>query len=89
MKLKEILLLITLLMTAGAYAQKNSIIRLEQGNDLKYDKMLGISTYRVVGNVIFEHQGAFLYCDSAIMSRINHYRGYFMIFLARQTIQGH
>ncbi|HNY07191.1 MAG TPA: OstA-like protein [Bacteroidales bacterium] len=67
MKLKEILLLIILLMTAGAYAQKNSIIRLEQGNDLKYDKMLGASTYRVVGNVIFEHQGAFLYCDSAIM----------------------
>jgi len=65
--LKKKLLLIVLLMTMGAYAQKHTVIRLEQGNNLNYDKMLGPSTYRVVGNVIFEHEGAFLYCDSATM----------------------
>ncbi len=46
-------------------AQSNTKVLLQQADQLRYNKDLGEDLRRVVGNVIFEHDGALLYCDSA------------------------
>lgn len=61
--------LILLLLTSWvAYGQKPSKITVQQADFGKYSKALGENIYRLIGNVIFEHDGALMYCDSALMN---------------------
>jgi len=46
-------------------------IRLVQADIMAYDKRLGADVQRIIGNAVFEHDGAFLYCDSAHLNNAN------------------
>ena len=48
----------------GVYAQKKVKIKFEADN-IEYDESLGRKAKRLIGNVIFEHKGVFMYSDSA------------------------
>jgi lipopolysaccharide export system protein LptA len=48
-----------------AFAQQARKIKLVQADLMSYDKRLGPDVQRILGNAIFEHDGALLYCDSA------------------------
>ncbi len=54
-----------LILTQAAFGQGASKINLIKADQLKYNKDLGKDLRRVIGNVAFEHDGAYLYCDSA------------------------
>lgn len=49
----------------GVVGQNTTRIKLVQADVMSYDKALGADVQRIIGNAIFEHDGAFLYCDSA------------------------
>ncbi|MBW6491498.1 MAG: hypothetical protein K0B15_09940 [Lentimicrobium sp.] len=46
-------------------AQQPRKIKLIQADVMSYNKALGEDVQRIIGNAIFEHDGAYLYCDSA------------------------
>lgn len=54
-----------ILLVSAANAQQTRKIKLVQADLMSYDKRLGPDVQRILGNAIFEHDGAFLYCDSA------------------------
>jgi lipopolysaccharide export system protein LptA len=60
--------LIFILSALDALCQKPTKITIKQADFAKYSKALGENVYRALGNVIFEHEGALLYCDSAWMN---------------------
>lgn len=68
--LKAKLSLLTILIFASwaACAQKPAKITLQQADFGKYSKALGENVQRLIGNVILEHDGALMYCDSALMN---------------------
>ncbi|HSW68068.1 MAG TPA: OstA-like protein, partial [Bacteroidales bacterium] len=45
--------------------QQERRIRLLQADELRFDRRIGHDVKRVIGNVIFEHEGTRMYCDSA------------------------
>lgn len=47
------------------FAQKTEQIEIVQGEELIYTERDGIKVQRLVGDVIFKHQDALMYCDSA------------------------
>jgi lipopolysaccharide export system protein LptA len=49
------------------FAQEKTRIRLISADELIGDKSLGDDVNIFTGNVIFEHDSAFLYCDSAVL----------------------
>lgn len=59
------LILASVLLSLNGLAQNTTKVLLQQADNLKYNKDLGEDLRRVIGNVIFEHDGALLYCDSA------------------------
>ncbi|MBK6348233.1 MAG: hypothetical protein IPN08_04195 [Bacteroidales bacterium] len=65
MRLTFVNIVILVLLTSGVYAQQARKIRLVQADVMSYDKRLGADVQRILGNAIFEHDGALLYCDSA------------------------
>lgn len=65
MRLFFIGLILMLLFAGGASAQQARKIRLIQADVMSYDKRLGEDVQRILGNAVFEHEGALLYCDSA------------------------
>lgn len=70
--LNRYLFFITLLLIInGSFAQGTKKIRLVQANEALYDKSLGEDVQRIIGNAIFEHEGALLYCDSAHLNNAN------------------
>jgi lipopolysaccharide export system protein LptA len=50
-------------------SQEVTRIILEQGDSFRYDKALNPDVQRIIGNVIFSHDSAFLYCDSAYFNQ--------------------
>jgi len=48
-------------------AQNRTLIRLISADELTGDKALGENVNIFTGNVVFEHDSAFLYCDSAVL----------------------
>lgn len=62
--LKYISLAILLLVNAVLFSQTGKKIRIVGANSLEYDERVP-DARRLIGNVIFEHEGAMLYCDSA------------------------
>ena len=51
-----------------SYAQKPTKVTVQQADALKYSKALGENVHRLIGHVIFEHDGALMYCDSALIN---------------------
>ncbi|MFO7828019.1 MAG: OstA-like protein [Bacteroidales bacterium] len=49
------------------FAQEKEQIRILNSNSLEYSKEIGEGVRRFIGNVIFEHNNATMYCDSAYM----------------------
>ena len=50
------------------FAQKKTKIQLERADNLIGNKTAGTDLNIFVGNVIFKHEGTFLYCDSAVFN---------------------
>ena len=51
--------------TATSFSQKVKKIQLKHANSLEYDEKLGKKVKRLIGNVSFEHEGVWMFCDSA------------------------
>lgn len=60
----NLLLLLFVLFTAVGFGQNMTKIELKQAAQLSHDISIG-EMQRIIGNVIFEHDGAVMYCDSA------------------------
>ena len=75
MSFRIVLLAIALHLVFGNYAftqeAKKRRIELRNADVLEYDETLGQKARRLLGNVIFEHQGALMYCDSAYLYENN------------------
>ncbi len=48
-------------------AQKTEKIEIVQANELVFTEQSGIKAQRLIGDVIFKHQNALMYCDSAYL----------------------
>jgi lipopolysaccharide export system protein LptA len=68
MKNKNILLLLLLLIVATVFAQAQKKIRLVSADKATKDELIMPDVLHIVGNAIFEHEGAYLYCDSALLN---------------------
>lgn len=57
----------------SSFSQEKKIKKIELRNAevLEYDESLGKKARRLLGNVIFEHEGALMYCDSAYLYEDN------------------
>jgi len=62
--LKFLPLILCLISIDDIQAQKKSKIKFEADN-IEYDESLGKKARRLIDNVVFEHNGVFMYCDSA------------------------
>lgn len=75
MPIRILLTLIVLILLCGerlcAQETKKRKIELRNADVLEYDEGLGHKARRLLGNVIFEHQGAVMYCDSAYLYEDN------------------
>lgn len=60
-----VLLMLMLLSTSMLSAQTGRKINIKSANTLEFDDR--VDAQRLVGNVIFEHDGTLLYCDSAYL----------------------
>jgi len=60
-----LLFVFSLCSTSSLLAQRASRINLVKADSMVYSKAMGPDLRRVIGQVVFEHDGAFLYCDSA------------------------
>ena len=61
----SILLILLLVLPLGLLAQKKVKVTLQSANTMEYRKAMGPDLKRLLGEVVFEHDGALLYCDSA------------------------
>jgi lipopolysaccharide export system protein LptA len=74
MPIHTLLLLVILSLFCGQQTsaqEKKRKIELRNADVLEYDEGLGHKARRLLGNVIFEHQGALMYCDSAYLYEDN------------------
>jgi lipopolysaccharide export system protein LptA len=71
----NLILFILLIFDLSVYAQeeekKKKRIELINAEVLEYDESLGHKARRLIGNVIFEHEGAVMFCDSAYLYKDN------------------
>jgi lipopolysaccharide export system protein LptA len=67
-RLLKLTLFFFFLALSAVYSQKPAKITIKQADFAKYAKALGENVYRVIGDAVFEHEGALLYCDSAWMN---------------------
>jgi len=68
MKKINILVLLLLLISATVFAQARKKIRLVSAERATYNELMNPGVQHFVGNAIFEHEGAYLYCDSALLN---------------------
>jgi len=68
MKKKNILLILLLLLVVSVFAQPTKKIRLVSAEKATHDQMSSPDVTHIVGNAVFEHEGAYLYCDSALLN---------------------
>lgn len=65
------------------FAQKEQI-KIINANSLEFDKKIGEGVRRLIGNVIFEHNNATMYCDSAyLFSNQNRFHAYSKVHVIR------
>lgn len=70
-KLPSIFIIIFLVITSILQAQSTKKIKVINANSLEFDDALGIKAQRLIGNVIFDHEGTKMYCDSAYLDGDN------------------
>ena len=77
------LLLLFAITSFSSFAQEEKVKRIELRNAevLEYDESLGKKARRLIGNVIFEHEGALMYCDSAYLYEDNSMDAYSNVFI--------
>lgn len=63
-----LILFISLLIPQYSFEQKTTKIKLLQAESMQFDKRLGDNVKRLIGDVIFEHDSTFLFCDSAYLN---------------------
>lgn len=51
-------------------AQEKTLIRLIQADEIRYDKQVKENIQVLTGNIILEHDGVYLYCDSAYLNEV-------------------
>ncbi|MBI1286432.1 MAG: organic solvent tolerance protein OstA [Flavobacteriales bacterium] len=56
-------------------------IELRNAEVLEYDESLGHKARRLLGNVVFEHEGALMYCDSAYLYEDNSMDAFSHVFI--------
>jgi lipopolysaccharide export system protein LptA len=61
--------------------KKPKKIELRNAEVLEYDESLGHRARRLIGNVIFEHEGALMYCDSAYLYEDNSMDAFSEVFI--------
>ncbi len=66
-----VLLLILSALTGWSQEAKKKRIELLNAEVLEYDEALGHKARRLLGDVIFEHEGTLMYCDSAYLYEDN------------------
>ncbi len=62
---KNIFFLMILAISLNSFSQSKTQIQLVKATRLDYDEGVMIGVKRIIGDVVFEHDGAYLYCDSA------------------------
>ncbi len=68
---KYSLLIFFTFITLVSLSQERKKIRLIQAEEAVYDRTLGEDVQRIIGNAVFEHEGAYMYCDSAHLNNAN------------------
>jgi lipopolysaccharide export system protein LptA len=63
------LLVSIFMLSSSLHSQEVTRIILEQADFFKFDKALNPDVQRIIGNVIFSHDSAYLYCDSAYFNQ--------------------
>lgn len=48
-----------------AFSQTGKKVEIIRANSLEFDQSLGVNAKRLLGNVVFKHEEAFMFCDSA------------------------
>jgi lipopolysaccharide export system protein LptA len=66
-----VLLLVILLFPLSLYSQEKKKIELIDGENMMFDRNKSEEFTRIIGNVIFKHEGMLLYCDSAYLYTID------------------
>lgn len=59
-----------LLIISPAFAQGTLRIQIVRAGAMAHNKYIGENIVRVIGNPVFEHAGAYLYCDSAWLDEV-------------------
>ncbi|MEE4198306.1 MAG: OstA-like protein [Bacteroidales bacterium] len=73
-----------LMMISSLFAQNKEQIKILNSNSLEYSKRIGEGVRRFLGDVIFEHNNAKMYCDSAYLySKQNIIHAYSNVHLNR------
>ena len=83
MPLRNFLIATMLLASFSCIAQEKKVKKIELRNAevLEYDETIGYKARRLLGNVIFEHEGALMYCDSAYLYEDNSMDAFSEVFL--------
>ena len=61
--------LLLFLICSSAFSQKTGKIEIVHADVSEFDQALNAKATRLIGNVVFKHQNAFMYCDSAYLFR--------------------
>ena len=59
--------MVLFLLPIDSFAQEKSKIKLVRADKLRFDKSIGVDAQRLLGDVVFKHKGAVMYCDSAYL----------------------
>jgi lipopolysaccharide export system protein LptA len=59
--------LLLVLLPRHSFSQEKGRIELVRADKLRFDKSIGVDAQRLLGDVIFKHKGAIMYCDSAYL----------------------
>ncbi|MCB0820374.1 MAG: hypothetical protein KDC13_07105 [Bacteroidetes bacterium] len=82
--MNKILVFILLLLPAFAFGQTPRKINVQSANSLEFDERT--DAQRLVGNVVFEHEGTLLYCDSAYLYPDNRMDAYSHVRIVSDSV---
>jgi len=66
-------LLVSICTWQSAFSQNKRKIEIVDANSLEYNQNIGRGAKRLIGNVVFKHEGAMMYCDSAYFYSVDAY----------------
>ncbi len=67
---RNIILFLLLLPAPSTFSQTPALIKLIQADEIRYDKRFNVNVQILSGNIILEHDSAYLYCDSAYLNDV-------------------